>query len=44
MTSNDWFEMEKHAPTFHETAINKLDKLSETMEKNIKEGQEDLEK
>lgn len=44
MASNDWFgKMKKRAQMFQETAKTKLDKLSETVDKKVKEVQEDLE-
>ncbi len=45
MASNDWFgKIKKHAQTFQETAKTKFDKLSETVDKKIKEVQENREK
>ncbi len=45
MASNDWFgKIKSRAKSVQETAKNRLDKLSDTLDKKIKEAQEDLDK
>ncbi len=45
MASNDWFgKIKSRAKSVQETAKTRLEKLSDTLDKKIKEAQEDLDK
>jgi hypothetical protein len=44
-TGNDWLgKFKSRAKAVQETAKNRIEKLSETLDKKIKEAQEDLER